>query len=63
MSDSFHLTFSKRKETKGAVVYQEVDTQGNELKGDKAVVGTLYMRKVAFPHQPCESLTVTIVPA
>lgn len=37
--------------TKGALVFQE-HVDGVKVKGDEAVVGTLYVRKVAVNGQP-----------
>jgi hypothetical protein len=60
---TFNLKFKKiAKETKGAVIYTEVDDAGNEVADDTAgkVVGTLYMRRSALNGTIPQTLTVTI---
>lgn len=57
------IHFQYEKSTKGAHRYQEVDQAGQVLKGDKAKVGTLYIRRTAIPdhHDVAPAaLTVTI---
>lgn len=58
----FKLQFKLDKETKGAVRYQEIEAAtDNALRGDDAVVGTLYIRKQAFAGEEYpQQLTVTI---
>jgi hypothetical protein len=52
------LKFKIAKETKGALQYKEVDTDGHGTSGDY-VVGTLYLRKSAVDGTPAD-LTVTV---
>lgn len=52
-TSSKHMTivhFAMLRETKGAVLYQEVNAEGVPLKGDTdgAVIGSLYLRKAAL---------------
>jgi len=58
----FKVKMVLEKETKGAVRYQEVGQGGSPLKGDEAIVGTLYIRKAAFNDgEPVpKSLTLSI---
>ena len=41
-----------KKETKGALVYEEIDTGGNVIDFGLAKIGTLYVRKKAFTGSP-----------
>jgi hypothetical protein len=40
--------FNLRKETKGAVAYGEVDSNGESVDMASAKIGTIYIRKSAF---------------
>lgn len=53
------LKFKIAKETKGALQYKEVDTDGQGTSVDHYVVGTLYLRKAQVRDIPQE-LTVTV---
>lgn len=54
------------KSTKGTEVYQEIDKSGNIVKGDNALVGTLYIRRAtlwrenSFDKEIPQELKVTI---
>ena len=51
------------KETKGAIRWQEVNTQGEDLDiGVGAVVGSFYTRKSAWPNGWPKGLRVTVEP-
>jgi len=50
----------KERETKGAIRYIEINTKGEILDRDKAKIGTLYFRKIAFGNTIPESITVTV---
>lgn len=54
------IQLTLERETKGAVRYQEVDENGQILGKVDAVVGTLYVRKKAFPDGPPQTLSVTL---
>ena len=49
--------FKLEKETKGALRYTEVDANGEPTI---ELMGTIYLRKSAFPGQKPETLTVTV---
>lgn len=54
------IPFKLERDTKGAVVYKEVDSKGRVLK-EGYVVGTLYVRKDALPEGDTpEKITVSI---
>jgi len=42
------IRFKLFGETKGAVRYQEVDSDGKDVDADKARIGSLYFRKSQF---------------
>jgi hypothetical protein len=44
------VRFKLEKETKGALRYQEGDEKGEVIEQAWAKIGTLYMRKSAFPR-------------
>lgn len=49
------------KETKGAVRYNEVDGSGTPVKGDKAILQNIYIRKTALEGTAIPAkLTVTL---
>lgn len=48
------------KETKGAVRYMEVDAGGNQLKGDDAVLASIYIRKAALDGSPPKFFNITM---
>jgi hypothetical protein len=57
------LTFTLTRDTKGALVYAEVDADGNvlDLKDPATVVGSLYVRKnAAVAKGAPQRLTVTV---
>lgn len=41
-----------KKETKGTVVYEEIDNGGNVLDAGLAKIGTIYIRKRTLPDMP-----------
>jgi hypothetical protein len=45
--------FTLKRETKGAVLYKEVNKAGEQLEmsDPKCKVGSLYIRKLAFPNE------------
>jgi hypothetical protein len=49
-------------ETPGALRYREVDSKGDHIPGDQqdAMIGDLYLRKVAIRGKPPEKIAVTI---
>lgn len=48
--NSINVQFTLDKETKGALRYAEVNGEGKQVEiADGAKVGTLYIRKSAFP--------------
>lgn len=54
------------RETKGALLYQEIDFNGKDLKGDLdgAVLRTIYIRKLALNGSPPPKLiAITLVEA
>jgi hypothetical protein len=55
----------RRKETKGALRYQEVDEKGEAIEQAWAKIGTLYVRKSAFERGAAfpQALRVTVEPA
>ena len=53
------IFFELFKETPGALRYQEVDQSGTPIPKDEISIGTLYLRKRAFPHHP-KQIVVTI---
>lgn len=53
------LTFRLRNETKGALRYQELKN-GEEVSGNDAVVGGLYIRKTAINTPYPSTITLTI---
>lgn len=42
------ITFHMQRETKGAILYHEVDDAGNALGQHDANIGALYIRKTCF---------------
>lgn len=48
------------RETKGAVRFQEVDSNGNAVEVVDGVIGTLYVRKTALGGKVPTTLTLTI---
>lgn len=56
----FTTTFSKERETKGAVRYMEVDDDGNQLKSDDGTLNSIYIRKAALKGESPDMLTVTV---
>ena len=47
---AIEVRFKLEKETKGALRYQEVDEKGEVIEQAWAKIGTLYVRKSAFPR-------------
>jgi hypothetical protein len=45
----FKIKMRLKNETKGTYRYEEVEGE-TVLKGDEAVIGSLYIRKAAFNH-------------
>lgn len=43
------VKFTIERQTKGAVLYKEVDSKGAAVSQGSAVVGSLYVRKNGFP--------------
>jgi len=58
------LLFKLERETKGALRYQEIERDGRPVSidspADVRMIGTLYVRKVAYPEETPKSLTVTV---
>lgn len=54
------LKFKLAGTTKGTVFYTELNSDGQEVKGDDAVVGRLYIRKAALDGAAGEKLKVII---
>lgn len=54
------LTFKLKKETKGAVCYQQVNADGEYISGDSALIGTLYLRKALLSDEAPQELKVTV---
>lgn len=54
------LMFKLKKETKGAVCYQQVNADGEYISGDSALVGTLYLRKALLNDEAPQELKVTV---
>lgn len=55
------IKFKLDRETKGALRYAEMDDKGNIIDGaDVYKVGTLYLRKHAFPAPFPQALKVTV---
>jgi hypothetical protein len=48
------------RETKGAVRYQEVDSDGKALDILDSIIGTLYIRKTALNGQAPKTVTVIV---
>ena len=48
-----------KKETKGALQYTEVNTDGTPVPVDKCVAGGIYLRKSAISGEP-KFLTITV---
>jgi hypothetical protein len=46
------ISMQFKKETKGALVYEEIDNGGNVIDFGLAKIGTLYVRKKAFTGSP-----------
>lgn len=56
----FTLKFRQKRETKGTIVYEEVEGEdGNALALSEAVIGTIYIRKSKIQPAP-QALTITI---
>jgi hypothetical protein len=50
-NELFTVTFEHQRETKGAVVYRELDEDGVQVDSNAdACVGSLYVRKSALPE-------------
>lgn len=61
--EKFTANFILVKETKGALRYEQVDDAGKKVEiEDGASIGTLYVRKSAFPagHTP-ERLAIEVL--
>ena len=56
------IVMTLERETKGALRYQEITETGSVKDTDEkgAVIGTLYLRKKAFPGKPAMQIEVTI---
>jgi hypothetical protein len=52
------LHFAVEKETKGAVRYKEVNSDGTDAFDPK--IGTLYIRKSAMPGRVLQQVTLTV---
>jgi hypothetical protein len=59
--DKHVIYYAFEKETKGAVRYQQVDSDNNPIKGDEngALAETIYFRKKALGDHPMK-MRVTI---
>lgn len=57
---NFTINMLLERETKGAVRYQEVDTEGKEVPMDQAQIGTLYIRKRALETPPPKAVQVSV---
>lgn len=56
----FKYKLVKVRETKGAVLYQEVDENGKTLDAYNGKVGNQYIRKTAFKIGIPDTCTVTV---
>lgn len=57
----FEVTMVLVAETKGALRYQEIDeSSGQELKGNDAKIGTLYIRKTTFGIEVPKRIVVSV---
>jgi hypothetical protein len=54
------LLFTLEKETKGALRYNEVDKDGKAIEHPDFAIGTLYLRKSAFPAPFPQAIAVTV---
>jgi len=56
------VDFSFLNETPGALRYREIDSEGDQIKGDEegALVGDLYLRKAAISSHVPDKIAVTI---
>lgn len=45
----FSVTLAQERQTKGAILYHELDGGGNKLDMRSSMIGNLYIRKNAFP--------------
>lgn len=55
------VRFRFKNETPGAVRYEEINKDGDVVKGDKVKVGSLYLKKTAFGDaKPPKRLKITI---
>lgn len=55
------VRFILERETKGALRYQEVDEKGAVIEeADKYTIGTLYLRKHAFPAPFPQAIVLTV---
>jgi hypothetical protein len=56
------VDFSFFNETPGALRYREIDSKGDQIKGDDegALVGDLYLRKAALSVPVPDKITLTI---
>jgi hypothetical protein len=57
---TFKYLLMKTRETKGAVLYQEVDEKGHDLDAYNGKVGNQYFRKTAFNDGIPAKITVTV---
>ena len=61
-NNTLKTTFKFERETKGAVVFQETNADGDVIDAAAgATVGTLYIRKSKLPNGIPQTLAVTIV--
>jgi hypothetical protein len=56
----FQYKLLKVRETKGAVLYQEVDSQNRSLDAYTGKVGNQYFRKTAFTGEIPTKITVKV---
>jgi hypothetical protein len=57
---TFTYRLQKARETKGAVLYDEIDANGKKLDGFTGKVGNQYIRKSSFPNKIPDTLKVTV---
>ena len=61
MTDKVTATFTLEKPTKGALRYQETQTDGSKITiGDGAKIGVLYIRKSALDGDQPQNIKVEV---
>lgn len=59
-SNVLKVSFALEKETKGALRYAEIDTNGKVKEYPNVVMGTIYLRKDALGGKKPNNLTIRI---